>query len=102
MLHKNMRFSALCYTIPVRLILDGIAGLKFLLNGDAGDCLAVIRAHLRFYRMLPRRMRIRKEQQHLRKTEKLTGFYNGSVVVDYFLRGKKKFSELDHSKFNRQ
>jgi GT2 family glycosyltransferase len=99
MLHKNMRLSALCYTIPIRLILDGIAGFKFLLNGDAGDCFAVIRAHFRFYLMLPGRMRMRKEQQGLRKTEKLTGFYNGSVVVDYFLRRKKKFSELDNSKF---
>jgi GT2 family glycosyltransferase len=101
MLHKNMSLAALCYTIPVRLILDGIAGLKFLLNGDAGDFFAVIRAHFRFYMMLPGRMKIRKQQQQLRQTEKVTGLYKGSIVMDYYVREKKVFSELNISKFSR-
>jgi hypothetical protein len=33
----------------MRLVLDGIAGVKFLADGGWQDCLAVIKAHFNFY-----------------------------------------------------
>lgn len=99
MLHKNLAFRDLLLTIPARLILDGIAGLKFLFDGDLGDCLAVIRAHFQFYWMLPSRIKLRSEQQKLRKTNLVNGVYHGSIVLDYYMKGIRTFSGLNPSKF---
>jgi hypothetical protein len=43
---------------------------------------------------------IRQKRLALKKLEKVrntSGVYMGSVVADYFLRGKKRFSDLDIS-----
>lgn len=99
MLHKNLPLHQLLFILPLRLILDGIAGLKFLFDGDIGDFFAVIRAHLRFYALLPSRIKVRTHQRRSRKTNQLQGIYNSSIVVAYYLKGIRKFSGLNPSKF---
>jgi len=46
--------------IFLRLILDGIAGLKFLFNLKLSHFTAVLKAHFNFYRNLPRLLKQRK------------------------------------------
>jgi len=99
MLHKNLPSSKLFTVIFIRLILDGIAGLKFLFDGDAKDMQAVFMAHISFYKSIPKRRKIRKAQQQLKKTDKINGVYNRSIVADYFLFKKKHFSDLDTDSF---
>ncbi len=36
-----------------RMILDGVAGMKFLIDGQAKDTWAVLRAHFSFYMAIP-------------------------------------------------
>jgi len=91
MLWKNLPASRVFPVIVTRLVLDGVAGLKFLSEGHWRDCVAVIKAHLGFYRrILAGRL---KRSKNISEMHHAT-IYHGSIVKDYYLSGKKHFSEL--------
>ena len=77
-----------------RLVLDGVAGLRFLAGGQVRNFWAVLRAHFSFYGKLGywRQQRL-AAKPHLRVAQR-AGVYNGSLVWAYFARGKRKFNEL--------
>lgn len=96
MLYKNLPANRLLKTFLARLFLDGLAGIKFLLQGGFQDFTAVIEAHLYFY------SNFRKLKN---KREKLTqkqvgGVYQRNIAYDHYLHGKTKFSDLDNSRFS--
>lgn len=90
-LHKNLvpgeRFSI----ILQRMVLDGIAGIRFLLQGKFALFLAVIRAHGSYYKWIFNHKRNPAIKKPFRSRN---GVYAGSIVKDYFLHGKKTFSEI--------
>lgn len=95
LIYKNIESQYLFRTILVRMLLDGMAAFKFLVTNGFSHFGAIIRAHMHFYRMLPN---IRKKRKNLQKNiieRNSNGVYNGSIVADYFIRNKKKFSDLD-------
>ncbi len=99
LLTKNEYLVNLLWLIPAKLILDGIAGLKFLLDGKPKSTLSVIRAHMSFYIHLPLVIERRnKEQNWILKNKinppDMTGRYNGSIIWKYYIEGKKKFSNI--------
>ena len=83
----------------LRAILDGFAGIRFLLSGEFSHFFAVIRAHFSFYSMLGKTLQKRKHIQKNIKRYATHCVYKGSIVWEYFLIGKKKFSELDEKLF---
>lgn len=94
-LFKNERSFKLIYKIPLRLFLDGLAGLKFLLSGQGLHTLAILKAHFAFYSSLPALMKKRKQirkQTGFRPSAQ--GIYKGSIVLAYYLLGRKHFSSL--------
>ncbi|MCF8297215.1 MAG: glycosyltransferase family 2 protein [Saprospiraceae bacterium] len=96
LLYKNLPSKRIFRVFCVRLVLDGIAGFKFLLEGGFKDFWAVLRAHLSFYRTLSKT----KAKRKLLTQNEVSQIYNGSIVLDYFLGGKKKFTDLDSGKFS--
>ena len=54
MLLKNLPIAALLWVIPVRLILDGIAGIYFGLKDGFPHLWAVLKAHFGFYAQAPK------------------------------------------------
>lgn len=99
-LFKNERASKLIYKIPLRLVLDGIAGLKFLLSGQLLHTFAVLRGHFHFYAWIPSLLRKRKyirAQAGFRYSR--SGIYKGSIVFEHYALGRKRFSELKHGFF---
>lgn len=86
---KNLPTSKLIPVITTRLILDGIAGLKFLIEFRPIHTLAIIRAHFSFYYYLPKT--IRKRNTHFLKRNYYTV---KSIVWNYFVLRKKTFKEL--------
>ena len=74
----------------LRLLLDGVAGIKFLLEGGFGDFTAVVKAHFYFYRNIPKL----KQKRKLLKQNKVSQVYEGNIVVEHYLKRKKKFSDL--------
>lgn len=95
-LYKNLPPEQLWQTLLVRLVLDGLAALRFLLAGSGRDCMAVFQAHLAFYRNFGRFAQQRKTAA--RTSGQFTGklLYRRSIVYAYFMRRKKTFGELDN------
>lgn len=87
--------------IFLRMCLDFIAGLKFLFGSGWAHCWAVQRGHFSFYGSMGKTLRKRKEMKKKIRRYATTAIYNGNVVMEFFARGKKKFSDLDRNKFLR-
>ncbi|WP_417609090.1 glycosyltransferase family 2 protein [Owenweeksia hongkongensis] len=79
--------------IMARLVLDGIAGIKFIFEGKFVHTLAILKAHFHFYVRFNDMMR-QKVGKPVKPLNKLEGVYRGSVVKGYYLSKKKKYSEL--------
>lgn len=81
--------------ILFRMVLDGVAGFKFLLSGQTAHFLAVLKAHYSFYKTLNITLKKRKQLKSVVKRYTTSAVYLHSVIADFYLRGKKKFSEID-------
>ena len=87
-------------TLFARLVLDGVAGLKFLLGGQGKHFVAVLRAHRDFYRHR-RHWKARRAAEGewiarygIHHAPTLHGRLDGSVVWRYFARGQRRFADL--------
>lgn len=96
LLYKNLPKEKLFYTFFVRLIFDGIAAIKFLLEGGVMDFVAVIEAHLYFYRNHARL----KEKRKALTQKQVSNIYRKNIVLQYHLGKKKKFTDLDPDDFS--
>lgn len=95
MLLKNETGPGLYPRLFLRLLLDGVAGLKFLAEGDGRNTLAVVRAHFSVYRRLGFWLSRRKENRAARTTDIPRAIrYPGLIVWAYFGKGLKRFSDL--------
>lgn len=99
LLTKNYHSGSLFLKLVKRLLLDGVAALKFLFEGSPAHFFAVLKAHLHYYRMLGKMLGKRKKLKAQGLKPNLKGLYNGSVVTDYFIKGKKRFRDLDPNRF---
>ncbi len=99
MLVKNLPTKNLFPNLLYKMILDGVAAFKFLTEKDPIQFYAVFRAHMRFYITLPKTLKKRRHIQRTIKNKDLPRIYKRSIVKQYFLKGKKKFSELDPGDF---
>ncbi len=90
LLIKNLPTWQLLFKLPLRWSLDWVAAIRFLFSGGSKDFLAVLRAHVYIIRHLPGIAR--RRFSHL--PYKVSNIYSGSIVFDFFVRGKRKFNEL--------
>jgi GT2 family glycosyltransferase len=96
LLYKNLPGNLLVEVFAKRLLLDGIAAMKFLVTAGFKDFFAVSRAHFSFYRTLGKTRQKRKKIKH----GQVNKVYQKNIVFEYYLRGKKKFTDLDPKLFN--
>ena len=96
MLFKNLPFSQAIWKIPIRMLLDAIAAWRALLGGDSGFFIAVVKAHFHFMKWLffEKKAKIIKPAS----PTNFSGWYNGSIIWDYFIKKKKTFFEIIGSK----
>ena len=86
---KNLPKNKIIPIIMVRLILDGIAGIKFIIELKPIHTIAILKAHLSFYYHLNKMIKKRG------KTTKLTNYqYINNIVLAHFIKGKKVFTDL--------
>lgn len=97
LLFKNLPKNRVLKTFIARLILDGVAAVRFLTEGHIGDSYAVFRAHMYFYSHLSQ---LRKKRKALNQNE-VSMIYKSNLVFDHFLFRKSRFSELDVNKFSK-
>ena len=96
---KNEEASRLLWLIPLRFILDGMAGVLFLFQGKFAHISAIIKAHWQF---IPRFSKLLKKRRFYNEiiqkisvnSPNYSGRYNGSIVWQYFALGKQYFKNL--------
>lgn len=99
LLLKNHATQYLFIKIFWRMCLDFVAGMKMLLAGQPAHFWAVQRGHFGFYARVPATRKKRAALKKQIKSFATKGIYRKNIVAEYFLRGKKKFSELDKESF---
>jgi GT2 family glycosyltransferase len=92
MLYKNLERKYLLRVIFLRLILDGIAGVKFMTDSFKHTW-AIVRAHFSFYGKIG--MLQKKRNELLKNNLGHTGVYKGWIINAYYLKGIKTFSKLN-------
>src|SRR4030095_4712613 len=91
MLYKNLPSRRLIPVFVMRLLLDGVAGLKFLSEGHSADFFAVIKAHFQFYGLVLKG-KLRRDKKAIRSHH--ATIYTGLIVWDHYILKKKKFPQL--------
>ncbi|HEY5369636.1 MAG TPA: glycosyltransferase family 2 protein [Hanamia sp.] len=92
MLSKNLSFSEKIWKLPLRILLDNIAGLQAMVKGDFKTITAVWSAQYHFVNWS-----VKKKNKNMlpKKTmNELTGVYHSSIAWHYFIGKKKTFSEI--------
>ena len=87
MLVKNLPKSRMVSVIFLRLCLDGLAGIQFLLKGKPKHTLAIVQAHFAFYALLPRFYKKRESNQIV------TYFKTKSIVYFYYIKKQTIFAK---------
>lgn len=94
LLLKNLPAGKLLWILPFRMILDGVSGWRCLLKGEFVELKTIVQAHwsfiLSFGKWYKKRQVSKKQIRH--KNE--FGMYENSIIVDYFLKKKTKYSDL--------
>lgn len=86
---KNLPVRKAFIIIFIRLVLDGIAAVRFIFQLRFKHCYSILRAHLSFYRQFPRMLKKREKVNFTTKYYATT-----SIVWSYFVHGVKKFNIL--------
>lgn len=76
-----------------RLFLDQVAFYKMFLHGNFKEAFAIPKAYWYFWghsTLMGKQRKVIKPKSF----KYLKGYYGGSIVFDYYLKGKKKFSDL--------
>ena len=88
MLTKNLPLSVLYQRLFLRLILDGVAGVRFLFLGQWRNIGAIIKAHFHFYRQFPKYINSRTSSLKSHNP----AIY--AIIYQHFIKKIKKFSDL--------
>ncbi|MDB4534597.1 glycosyltransferase family 2 protein [Vicingaceae bacterium] len=89
-LHKNLPKNKRFIKLFVRMCLDGLAAIKFLIDGKPKHTLAILNSHLAFYKAI-------SQNKLKRKTfvkPNNVGMIEKSIVKEYFLNKHKTFTKL--------
>lgn len=92
MLQKNLPPGKSFRIIFIRFWLDLLSVVKYLLQGNPQNALAVSKAHFYFFGNINRN---RPKINHNRDTFNAAGLYQKSIVWQYFVKKIKRFSDLN-------
>ena len=95
MLYKNLPPSAWRRVFPQRVAFDGMAALRALTSGRPREAAHIVRAYRDAHRM--RDHYAAERPRHAENAAPLP--YRGRIVVDYFLRGRRRFQDLPPEHF---
>lgn len=86
---KNIPRRKAFIILFLRLLLDGIAALRFVFQLRFKHCFAILRAHLSFYRQFRKMYKKREKTKFLRKY-----YLTKSIVWSYFVHNIRNFNIL--------
>jgi GT2 family glycosyltransferase len=94
MLLKNLPKGRLFYILFCRMVLDGIAAIRFLAGFNGKAFLAVLKAHIFFYSNFSKFMEKRRNLLPLVIKPQHPEVFHGSIMLRFFIQGKRKFTDL--------
>jgi GT2 family glycosyltransferase len=94
LIFKHLSTSELMWKLPLRLLLDWAAALKFLVQPSPQDALAVLKAHATFFGGIGGEFAKRRKLASKLGNFNVREVYPNWLVVDYFLLGRKTFNRL--------
>ncbi len=86
---KNLPRKKALVIILSRLLLDGIAAVRFIFQGKGRHCIAILRAHLSYYRQFRKMYRKREKSDFVIKYYKTK-----SIVLSHYVYKIGSFNEL--------
>ena len=87
---KNTPKRSVVFLIFARLILDGVAGAKFLMEGNGAHTLAILKSHHSFYKGIHKTL---KKRQYIKN--KTNNYYiHKSIVFQFYVLKRKVFNNL--------
>ena len=87
MLIKNLPSNKVLWIFILRLLLDGLAGIRFLFSNGWKHCWAIIRAHFSVYHMLPKYLKKRKAG--------IDNYYDKKYIIfQYFVKKRNTYIRL--------
>ncbi len=96
LLHKNLPKKGLRSLIFRRKLFDGLAAIQFLLRFKFDFVWSIVRAHRDYKKHIPELERQRKNSTIDKESLHYpAGVYHESIVLAFFLKGKKHYRELN-------
>jgi GT2 family glycosyltransferase len=97
LLTKNLPLARWLWLFPLRLVLDGVAGIRALANRDWKEIQMILKAHFHFYAKFGYWWKKRKQANPTSydAMKNNNGVYKKSIVIDYFANKKKLFTDLE-------
>jgi len=99
MIVKNHE-GILIFKLINRMILDGIAAIRFLLKGEIKNFLSVLNAHVAMYCRLPILLKQRKEIKKNNTHFNSKGLYKGNILWARHFKGITFFKDLNQRFFD--
>lgn len=87
-LTKNLPKKSLLKILFARMLLDGIAGIRFLLQGKVVHFFAILKAHFHFYSLISKNIEKRG------KTQTNKYYKVQSIVFNYYVKRKITFKKI--------
>lgn len=94
MIYKNVPEQQLKSVMRCRFWLDYLAAIRFLLTGHFRNAQAIYKARQAFSQLKATYIPVRKENQGKTVLSPIPEIYSGNILLEYYIRGKKKFSQL--------
>lgn len=95
MLYKNLDRYHFHRIMLARLILDGVAAVKFLAGFHLHSFWAIVKAHVYFYKKLGALAQKRKKLKSRNMIKNHAEIYPKSIMWKFFIQKKRKFEELN-------
>ncbi|MDF9828867.1 glycosyltransferase family 2 protein [Parabacteroides sp. PF5-6] len=94
MIYKNLPEKEMKAVMRFRFWADYLAAAKFLFTGHPRNARAVYEARKAFYQLKPTYEAIRRENRQKTTNHSLPEIYRGSLLIAFYLKGKKGFKGL--------
>jgi len=94
MLYKNCANRPFLLIFLIRLFFDYLSAMVFLFTGKFGDVKALLQARWSFWKIKSKFKTQRMENIQLTKLFPIPEMYKGSIIIDYYLKGKRYFPDF--------
>ena len=95
MMVKNLPADQVFPKIFLRLVLDSLAFMNMIMRGQVKASFSIISAHWNFLYHFPKWLQKRKDLNDWVVKYTTKCIYPGSIIKEYFLKGSKRFQDLD-------